>query len=103
MCLSAIPNLEVAWPALSTKAQGSLALFVSRHLQRSDSPGVCVTLRSSLMLGIVLACANMTVYLADRTGVIGSKAFNIHKVRLPRTLSAVHSTDRGTGRRSPAC
>ncbi|KAH9835348.1 uncharacterized protein C8Q71DRAFT_765355 [Rhodofomes roseus] len=30
------------------------------------------------VLGLVVACANVSVYLADRTGVIGSTVFNIH-------------------------
>ncbi|KAH9835356.1 uncharacterized protein C8Q71DRAFT_811995 [Rhodofomes roseus] len=31
------------------------------------------------VFGIIIACANMSVYLADRTGVLGSSVFNIHK------------------------
>ncbi|KAH9833523.1 uncharacterized protein C8Q71DRAFT_849857 [Rhodofomes roseus] len=31
------------------------------------------------VFGIVVACADMSVYLADRTGVLGSVVFNIHK------------------------
>lgn len=34
----------------------------------------------SFVLGIVLAHTKMSVYLADRTGVLGSSVFDIHKV-----------------------
>ena len=35
----------------------------------------------SFVLGIVLAHTNMSVYVADRTGVLGSSTFDIHEVR----------------------
>lgn len=35
----------------------------------------------SFVLGIVLAHTKMSVYLADRTGVLGSNTFDIHEVR----------------------
>jgi len=41
----------------------------------------------SFVLGNVIACANMSVYLADRTGVLGSVVFNIHEE--PRLLIRV--------------
>ena len=51
----------------------------------------------SFVLGVVLAHTKMSVYLADRTGVLGSHTFDIHEVRRSTILQGSPSPNLASG------
>ena len=60
----------------TSATQGPALLQLLKHVRMifRESPDRC------FVLGAVLSFSSMAVYLADRTGVVGSNTFNIHEV-----------------------